>query len=128
MTAKKRIVHDTIVTLGPDGLWRDEKTGVIYALPDEAASADDVVCCGVGAFSLPEDHEFTAGCAAHDRLYQNPQFQASNPRSRADKILLDHLLSVAGSNPLKRAAAYAMYWAARLFGARYWEDGRTRDL
>ena len=87
-----------------------------------------VTRCGVGIAYLPVDSEFTPGCAAHDNLYSNPAYQASNPRSRADRVLLDQLLIVAGRNPFKRAAAYAMYYAARLFGMKFWEDPGTRDL
>lgn len=123
---EKKILGGIELRQDKDGRWFSED-GTEYALSDDGASADPIVRCGVGTFSLPADSPFTPGCKAHDTLYSTPAYQSSNPRSRADRVLLDQLLIVAGRNPLKRLSAYAMYAAARLFGARFWEDDRTRD-
>ncbi|MBX9584730.1 MAG: hypothetical protein K2X87_30875 [Gemmataceae bacterium] len=121
----KRSIHGIEITRGPDGLWRDDQ-GTVYALVDAAASADPVVRAGVGPLSLPADHWSTDGVRAHDFAFSSPTYQRSHARSEADRMLLDHLLLVAGERPGRRAAAYAFYGLSRAFSWLFWEDRATR--
>ena len=124
---EKKFIHGIEVRRDGDGRWLDEH-GTEYALPDEASMVDRVTRCGVGIAEPAGRQRVHAGVRRPRNLYSDPAYQASNPRSRADRVLLDQLLIVAGKNPFKRAAAYAMYYAARLFGRKFWEDPGTRDL
>lgn len=63
-----------------------------------------------------------AACVIHDKFYEKGSWAEQNlTRAEADAHFLTMLLTISGRNPLKRAAAYAMYGVVRLLGAPYWE-------
>jgi hypothetical protein len=113
------------LTLGDDGLWRTPDL-TVWAMEDfKASSADVIDRCGIGVFSLGEDHPLTAACAAHDYMYSSRAFQLFHTRKEADEML-EQLVDKAGRGHWYRYLAKPFKWLSRIFGAKYWENERTR--
>ena len=103
-----------------EGVWKDS-WGTVYALRDKTASIDPVDRCGVGFFSLPEDHPLTKICARHDYFYESPVFQAFHTRAEADEALW--IYSKILGFP---TAGRVMRFIARVFGGIFWDNRSTR--
>lgn len=122
---KTRTYHGIELTQGPDGLWRDDM-GSVYALQDSSLSGDDTVRAGVGPLSMPEGHWTIPAVRGHDFGFSSPYFQRAYKRSEADRMLLDHLLLVAGGKKGRRLLAYTFYGLSRAFSWLFWECPGTR--
>lgn len=107
------------LTLGVDGLWRDDLQ-TIWALTDDAASVDSIDRCGVGFFSLPEASD--ADCSSHDYAYSSPAYQAFHTRKEADEMLRRNL--IAAHYPIIGPIFYRF---SRWFGKKYWERKDTNN-
>lgn len=113
-----------ILTLDPNGLWRDAY-GVVWALESTHASLDLNQVCGVFPFSLPKWHIFrqlNESCARHDYMYSAPAYQYFNTREDAD----DYLEMLLGQDQYMSWLAKPFGWLSRLFGGRFWENKKTR--
>jgi hypothetical protein len=108
------LFHGKVLELSraEDGLWRDS-FGTVWALADDSASVDPINRCGVGMLSLPEGW---GQCSSHDYAYSSPAYQLYHTREEADRML-EHL------NP--GIVGHLFYYAAHLFGSRFWEDKAT---
>lgn len=120
-----KTINGITIIKGDDNLWRDA-AGTVYALEDPAFSKDDDVRPGVGGLGLPADHWSVDGIRAHDYAFSSPQFQRSYTRSQADRMLLDHMLSISGDSRAKRLTSYAFYGACRLASWIWWDVPETR--
>lgn len=121
---KRYIVFGNAVetlTLGVDGLWRDD-LNTIWALVDEHASVDPNTRCGVGWFSLPEAADANEICGKHDYAYSSPAYQAFHTRKEADEMLKQNL--IAAHYPIIGPLFYRL---SRWFGKKYWERNETND-
>jgi hypothetical protein len=121
----KKVIHGIEITKGPDGQWRDVN-GTVYAVLDPSSSVDDTVRAGVGPLSMPAGHWTADAARAHDFAFGSPEYQRTHTRSRADRMLLDHLLQVAGTDKGRRALAYTFYALSRAFSWAFWENPDTR--
>jgi len=120
MSEKRYIVfRDKIIEIikNPAGLWLDRE-GTIYGLPEDK-SADNKTRCGVGFFSLPEDHALTDACRPHDYAYNSMAYQTFHSREEADKYLRD-LIKQVGRGKWYGVLAQPFYLVCRLFGRRFW--------
>lgn len=93
------------------------------ALTDDAASVDPVNRCGIGIFSLSEDHPLTAACQPHDYAYSSPAYQLFHTREEADEMLEKLASQINGWSFL----AKPFKWISRLFGASKWENNSTNN-
>lgn len=103
-----------------DGFWSDS-WGTLYALQEESAMLDPVDRCGVGVFSLPEDHPLTDACRVHDYAYSSPVFQVHHTRQEADEALwlYSKILGFPTAGRIMRAIS-------RVFGYFFWDTKATR--
>jgi hypothetical protein len=122
---EKRIVGGIELRQDGDGRWLDEN-GTEFVLEDDAAIGDPITRCGVGPLSLPQESEWTDACRAHDFEFGSIRYMETHKRSEADRALLSRMLIIAGDNPAKKAAAYAMYGVSRALGWYWWDVRATR--
>lgn len=108
-----------------DGLWRFED-GTIADLEEDGSKADKKVRCGVGYFSLDEDHKLTDACRPHDHAYSSPAYQALHTRSEAD-VYLKSLVKKIYPGVKGSAIGTLFRNIANLFGAALWEEKSTRN-
>lgn len=107
----------------PNPFWYDPD-GVIVAL-ENPSSADLEVRCGVGVLSLPTTHPLTSACRSHDYMYNSPVYQTFHTREQADEELC-RLIRIVGKGKWYGFLARPFYVLASLFGAKYWEEPRTK--
>lgn len=118
-------IGGTMVVCGEDGLLRD-KDGTIFGVAVVDGSLDDEVRLGVWPFALSKDDPLTDAARAHDFAFSSPAYQRSHGRSEADAMLESQLELLAGESPVQRVKAWGLARLARIFGAAFWEDRRTR--
>lgn len=117
------LIKDTILTLGDDGLWRDDQ-GTIRAIADKGYSSPDADNrAGYGIFSMPASHPCNGPAKIHDFEYSSPAYQKFHTRREADEELFQRLKQL----PTERRSLlpYIFYGIVRLFGGRFWDNKKT---
>lgn len=107
-----------------EGVWQDIN-GTIFALSEKEAQLDPIDRCGVGWLSFPTDSPLTPGCSPHDFKYSSKVYQLFHDRSEAD-LDLARDIAAAGKGTWRAKMANPFYYLTRIFGARLWENLKTR--
>lgn len=101
---------------------------VLLNLLSKLLPRDNCSRCGVGVFSLPEDHPFTRACALHDYDFDLAHAgKAEKTRAQADKELFWRWALIANNRTDADEACELMedvckYWPlARRYGKLFWE-------
>lgn len=119
--------HGFTVKKHRDGLWRFDD-GTIADIEEDAKSVDKKVRCGIGYFSLDEDHDLTDACRPHDHAYSSPAYQALHTRKEADDYLKRLVKLVYRSNKTKGSGIGSIFrWLSRTFGESLWENESTNN-